>query len=368
MEVPNLTNVQKEIDRRKLDEKLPSMPWFVQQFIDYKLPDLSPSTLLEYLRDYDTFFTWLRAEGLSQADSNQSVTLTELEVLRMDSVTAYRLYLTTRREGTNSRITVSRKLSSLRSLFHYLSQIAEDEDFYPLLKRNIMAKIEIKRTHKPKDTAAKLKGKILEEDELLEFIGYILEGYAADMQKNKQALYSHELNKERDACIASLILNSGLRVSEVVNLNVDDLDLGNKLLYVYRKGNNDETFKTPVYFREQAKDELATYMSLRQTRYRTPKREKALFIALRNGESEGSRMTKRAIQAMIMKYAKCFGKPYLTVHKLRHSFATDYYLQNDIYKTKEQLGHASTETTEIYAHLTDKTMSEAIERRLEDNA
>ena len=84
----------------------------------------------------------------------------------MDSVTAYRLFLTTRREGTNSRITVSRKLSSLRSLFHYLSQIAEDEDFYPLLKRNIMAKIEIKRTHKPKDTAAKLKGKILEENEL----------------------------------------------------------------------------------------------------------------------------------------------------------------------------------------------------------
>lgn len=360
-----MTNVQKEIDRRKLDDKLPSMPWFVQQFIDYKLPDLSPSTLLEYLRDYDTFFSWLRAEGLSQAESNREVTLTELEVLRMDSVTSFRLFLATKREGANSRITVSRKLSSLRSLFHYLSQIAEDEDFYPLLKRNIMAKIEIKRTHKPKDTAAKLKGKLLEDEELLEFIGYILEGYAVDMQKNKQALYSHELNKERDACIASLILNSGLRVSEVVNLNVDDLDLNNKLLYVYRKGNNDETFKTPVYFREQAKDELANYMQLRQSRYRTPKREKGLFIALRNGESEGSRMTKRAIQAMIMKYAKSFGKPYLTVHKLRHSFATDYYLQNDIYKTKEQLGHASTETTEIYAHLTDKTMSEAIERRSE---
>lgn len=77
-------------------------------------------------------------------------------------------------------------------------------------------------------------------------------------------------------------------------------------------------------------------------------------------------MTKRAIQEMIIKYAKRFGKPYLTVHKLRHSFATDYYLQNDIYKTKEQLGHASTETTEIYAHLTDKTMSEAIERRADN--
>ncbi|WP_160031881.1 tyrosine recombinase XerS [Paenibacillus sp. An7] len=358
-------NIQKETDRRRLDERVVTMPWYVQQFIDYKLPDLSPSTLLEYVRDYDMFFTWLRAEGLSEAESNTGVTLKELEMLRMESITGYRIYLTTKREGANSRITVSRKLSSLRSLFHYLSQIAEDEEFYPLLKRNIMAKVEIKRVHKPKDTAAKLKGKILEEDELLEFIGYILEGYAKDMEKNKQALYSHEMNKERDACIASLILNSGLRVSEIVNLNIDDLDLNNKVLYVYRKGNNDETFKNPVYYREQAKDDLLNYMELRTLRYRTPKKEKALFVTVPNGQKEGKRMTKRAIQAMIIKYAKGFGKPYLTVHKLRHSFATDYYLQNDIYKTKEQLGHASTETTEVYAHLTDKTMSEAIERRVD---
>lgn len=358
-------NIQKTADRKKLDEKLPEMPWFVQQFIDYKLPDLSPSTLLEYVRDYESFFGWLRAEGISQAASNTQITLHDLETLHMDTITGYRLFLTTRAEGANSRITVSRKLSALRSLFHYLSQIAEDENFYPLLKRNIMAKVEIKRIHKPKDTAAKLKGKILEDEELLEFVGYIHEGYGKDVENNKQAMYAYELNRERDACIASLILNSGLRVSEVVNLNLADLDLNNKLLYVFRKGNNDETFKTPVYFREQAKDELANYLQLRQSRYKTPKKEKALFVTLPNGQQEGKRMTKRAIQEMIIKYAKRFGKPYLTVHKLRHSFATDYYLQNDIYKTKEQLGHASTETTEVYAHLTDKTMSEAIERRNE---
>ncbi|WP_138493518.1 tyrosine recombinase XerS [Paenibacillus pinistramenti] len=356
-------NIQKTIDRSKLDEKVLHMPWYVQQFIDYKLPDLSPSTLLEYVRDYEQFFSWLRAEGLSAGQDNKDVTLQELEVLHMESIVGYRIYLSTRTQGTNSRVTISRKLSSLRSLFHYLSQIAEDEQFYPLLKRNIMAKVEVKRIHKPKDTAAKLKGKILEDDELNEFVAYIHEHYRQDIENNKQALHAYEMNRERDACIASLILNSGLRVSEVVNLNVDDLDLANKMLHVYRKGNNEETFKTPVYFREQARDDLMEYMNLRQNRYRTPKREKALFIALPNGASEGKRMTKRAIQAMIIKYAKRFGKPFLTVHKLRHSFATDYYLQNDIYKTKEQLGHASTETTEIYAHLTDKTMSEAIERR-----
>ncbi|WP_458122229.1 tyrosine recombinase XerS [Paenibacillus sp. Z6-24] len=355
--------IQKIHDRRKLDEKLPSMPWYIEQFINYKLPDLSPSTLLEYIRDYESFLGWMMAEGLSAASAYTEVQLIELETLRMEDVTSYRLYLTTRAESTNTRVTVSRKLSSLRSLFHYLSQIAEDENFYPLLKRNIMAKIEVKRLHKPKDTAAKLKGKILEEEELEEFVGYILEGHRETIAGNKQALYSYELNRERDACIASLILNSGLRVSEVVNLNLNDLDLNQKMLYVSRKGNNDETFKTPVYFREQARDELQTYLQLRESRYRTPRGEQALFVAKPNGHASGNRMTKRAIQAMIIKYAKYFGKPYLTVHKLRHSFATDYYLQNDIYKTKEQLGHASTETTEIYAHLTDKTMSEAIEKR-----
>ncbi len=360
----NPLNIQKIKDRQELEQKVPRFPWYVQQFIDYKLPDLSPSTLLEYTRDYEIFFSWLMAEGLTTAQVMKNITLQDLEVLHMESIVNYRIFLSTFKENTNAKVTISRKLSSLRSIFHYLSQIAEDEQFYPLLKRNIMAKVEIKRIHKPKDTASKLKGKLLEEYELTAFIHYIQEGYGQDVANNKQALYAYELNKQRDACITSLILNSGLRVSEVVNLNMEDVDLNNKLVYVYRKGNHDETFKAPVYFREEAKPDLITYMEMRPVRYSAPRKEKALFLTIPNGQQEGKRMTKRAMQEMIIKYAKRFGKPYLTIHKLRHSFATDYYLQNDIYKTKEQLGHASTETTEVYAHLTDKTMSDAIERRI----
>lgn len=358
-------NLQKKKDREELDRRVPSMPWYVEKFVNYKLPDLSPSSLLEYVRDYDTFFSWLMAEGLTQSVKMTEIPLTDLERLHMDSVDNYRMYLATRTEHANTRTTISRKLSSLRSLFHYLSQIAEDEDFYPLLKRNVMAKVSIKRTQKPKDTAAKLEGKLLQEEEILEFINYIKHDYAHDVAANKQALHAHELNHTRDACIVSLILNSGLRVSELVNLNIDDLDLKKKLTYVYRKGKNDDTFKTPVFFRQDAVEDLEEYLRLRELRYKAPKREKALFLAVANGKNEGSRMTKRAIQEMVIKYAKRFGKPYLSVHKLRHSFATDYYLRNDLYKTQEQLGHASPETTQIYAHLTDKTMEEAIDRRRE---
>ncbi|MHA6484063.1 tyrosine recombinase XerS [Paenibacillus sp. strain BS8-2] len=356
-------NLLKQKDRDELDAKLPSMPWYIEQFIQYKLPDLSPSSLLEYVRDYETFMKWLMAEGLTQGSTFREVTLAELEVLRMESIDNYRMFLSTYKPERNNRTTISRKLSSLRSLFHYLSQIAEDDDFYPLLKRNVMAKVTIKRTHKPKDTAAKLEGKLLQEEEIAEFMHYVEVQYGADVANNKQAHYAFELNHVRDACMIGFILHSGLRVSELVNLNVDDIDLKKKLCYVYRKGKNDDTFKTPVYFRQNAIELLNAYLSLREVRYKAPRKEKALFLAIANGRNEGSRMTKRAIQAMVIKYAKRFGKPYLSVHKLRHSFATDYYLQNDIYKTQEQLGHASPETTQIYAHLTDKTMSEAIDRR-----
>ncbi|MEY4480688.1 MAG: hypothetical protein RLZZ267_1366 [Bacillota bacterium] len=355
-------NVTKQHDRHLLDQKIPNMPWYIEKFINYKLPDLSPSSLLEYIRDYEMFLNWLIAEGIANSSSIKEIPLSILEGLHMDSIDAYRSFLATKKIGTNGKVTQSRKLSSLRSLFHYLSQIAEDEQFYPLLKRNVMAKVSIKRTNKPKDTAAKLEGKLLQEHEISEFIAFIKNEYPIALSKNKQALYAYEKNYIRDICIITLILNSGLRVSEVVNLNVDDIDLKKKLAYAYRKGKNDDTFKTPVYFRQDAIDALVQYMEIRELRYNANKREKALFLAVANGKTEGSRLTKRAIQELVIKYAKRFGKPYLTVHKLRHSFATDYYLRNDIYKTQEQLGHASPETTQIYAHLTDKTMSEAIDK------
>ncbi|PZE21748.1 tyrosine recombinase XerS [Paenibacillus xerothermodurans] len=356
-------NVLKVKDRQELDKKLPLMPWYVEKFINYKLPDLSPSSLLEYLRDYEMFFSWLLAEGLAQADSLKEIPIEALEKLHMESIDNFRMFLLTRKTNANSKTTVARKLSSLRSLFHYLSQIAEDENFYPLLKRNVMAKVEIKRVYKPKDTAAKLEGKLLQDNEIREFLQYVRIGYGADVSNNKQALYSYHKNRIRDCCIVSLILNSGLRVSEVVNLNIDDLDMKKHLAHVYRKGKNDESFKTPVYFRQEAVRDLTRYLELRSVQYKAPKKEKALFLAIANGKQEGERMTKRAIQEMVIKYAKRFGKPYLSVHKLRHSFATDYYMRNDLYKTQEQLGHASPETTQIYAHLTDKTMAEAIDKR-----
>ena len=89
---------------------------------------------------------------------------------------------------------------------------------------------------------------------------YINEDYGKEVAITSRRLYAYVNNRIRDTCIVSLILNSGLRVSEVYNMNVDDIDLKKRMLYVYRKGKNDDTFKTPVYFRQEAMRDIEKYL------------------------------------------------------------------------------------------------------------
>lgn len=360
-EVLHALNVIKSQDLRLLEQRLPLFPWYVEQYIEHKLVDLSPSTLLEYTRDFETFFHWMMHEGLTSAPSINQIELIDLERLTISNIDNYKLHLQIRHQ--NSVATRERKLASLKSLFHYLSQIAEDEDHYPLLKRNVMAKLKTRRITDPKLMANRLQGKILEDDaEIQRFIDFVARDYRKVIADNPQALHYYERNRIRDTAIVSLILASGIRVSEAVNLDVDDIDLTKKIAHIYRKGSHDPDMKQSVYFAESGKEALQHYLEIRSIRYPHSRHEKALFLAIPRGASQAKRMSKRAIQQMVTKYAKAFGKPMLSVHKLRHSFATSYYLKNDIYKTQRQLGHASTDTTELYAQLTDKTMEKAINR------
>jgi site-specific recombinase XerD len=354
-------NVIKVQDLNLLEQRLPLFPWFVEQFIQHKLPDLSPSTLLEYTRDFESFFHWLIQEGLSSALSIQQISLTDLERLVIGNMDSFKLHLQLRNK--NSLSTRERKLASLKSLFHYLSQIAEDDEHYPLLKRNVMAKLQTQRNVNSNMIAERLMGKILEDDtEIVGFCKFIEQGYFNQIAGNPQSLHYYSMNRVRDTAIVTLILSSGMRVSEIVNLDVDDIDLTKKMAHVYRKGSKDPGFKQGIFFTEAGKEALTQYLHIRQNVYPHHRSEKALFLAMPRGMTHGKRMSKRAILQMVSKYATAFGKPLLTVHKLRHSFATSYYLKNDIYKTQRQLGHASTDTTQIYAQLSDKTMETAINR------
>lgn len=171
-------NVIKAADMKLLKQKLPFLPWYVQQFIEHKLPDSSPSTLLEYTRDYQSFFNWMMAEALTKTDSLPHISVHDLERLTPEQIDSYKLYL--QLQMSNTLPTRERKLASLKSLFHYLSQIAEDDNQYPLLKRNVMAKIQTHRTLNPALIVSRLRGKILEDDEEIDsFLEFVENQYYA---------------------------------------------------------------------------------------------------------------------------------------------------------------------------------------------
>jgi site-specific recombinase XerD len=350
-------NVIKDKDMEVLLRKLRHMPAYIEEFANYMLSkNSSPSTLLGYVIDYEVFFQWLINEGISNASQLKDLKLKEFEVLRVENITSYRLYLQHHR-GNKSK-TRERKLSSLKSLFHYLSQVAEDDDFYPMLKRNVMAKVDIQSSSSKPDIN-KLRTKLLLEDEIAEFLDFVRFGYREKITDNKQALYSYEANAIRDTAIISFILGSGLRVSEVVNCNVDDIILKDKTANILGKGQTDETEMVGVLFNPQAKDDLERYLEIRLLAYSPAKNERALFLAVQNGQVTANRMSRRAMQKLVLKYARAFGKA-TTVHKLRQSFATEYNRKHGIQKTKEQLRHKKFETTEIYALVSNKEMIDAI--------
>lgn len=312
------------------------LPNYVQDYIEYKSRKLSSATLRAYVIDFIDFFTWIKEiKTFGEFQHISLIPLSVLEQLRSDMIE--RKYLTYLNNAHRDRIramktrkkrtvndmkstSINRKLSSLKSLFYWLSNIAEDENLKPLLNRNVMAKIELDKIKTNIKTKAQaLEGKILIGDQIDDFIRFIRDEYPNKIN-SKLAVKKYNENVERDIAIVSLILSAGLRIAEVSNLDLSDLDLAEEKVYVLRKGEKEQF----VPFSSIAKKNIQHYLEIRNVRYNSPKDEQALFLT-KQQQPYGVRMTKRAMQLMIEKYAKAFGKPMLSAHKLRHSMATRHY-------------------------------------------
>ena len=163
-------------------------------------------------------------------------------------------------------------------------------------------------------------------------------------------------NKERDYCILTLFLNCGLRLAELVSLDVTDINFENKTLIVTGKGNKERM----VYLNKSCILSLRAYLNVRpRDALADDDARKALFISRLN-----KRIGRQAVQLMVQHYLKEIGLEgqHYSVHKLRHTAATLMYRHGDVdvLTLKEVLGHENLSTTEIYTHIENQQIKDAI--------
>ena len=355
--------MRRELLLEKIEELKAIMPWFVLDYYQSKLTvPYSFTTLYEYLKEYRRFFEWLLDAGISDADLISDIDLKTLENLSKKDMETFILYLRERpslntyspKQGV-SQTTINRTLSALSSLFKYLTEEVEDKNGEPYFYRNVMKKV---ATKKQKETLASraenIKQKLFLGDETMEFLEYVDSEY--EVKLSNRAKSSFYKNKERDLAIIALLLASGVRLSEAVNLDLKDLNLKMMVIDVTRKGGKRDSVNVAGF----AKPYLEQYLEIRQTRYKAEKQDTALFLTEYRGVP--NRIDASSVEKMVGKYSQDF-KIRVTPHKLRHTLATRLY---DATKSQvlvsHQLGHASTQVTDLYTHIVNDEQKNALDK------
>ena len=186
-----------------------------------------------------------------------------------------------------------------------------------------------------------------------EFLDYVENEY--EVKLSNRAKSSFYKNKERDLAIIALLLASGVRLSEAVNLDLKDINLKMMVIDVTRKGGKRDSVNVASF----AKPYLETYLSIRDKRYKAEKQDVALFLTEYRGVP--NRIDASSIEKMVAKYSQDF-KIRVTPHKLRHTLATRLY---DATKSQvlvsHQLGHASTQVTDLYTHIVNDEQKNALD-------
>lgn len=289
---------------------------------------LSDRTIQEYYFDIRLFLKYVYSmthdiDGdISDVDISH-MTAEELNNISVSDI--YNFIFYTSDERQNSDRARYRKVSSLRSFFKYVTRVAKLTATDPTRDLDIP----VPKTSLPKFLSLNESMRLLE---------------ASDTNDSK-----------RDYCIITLFLNCGMRLSELVGINISDIDFYENRVKVLGKGRKERM----VYLNSACVEALNQYLKIRKN---IPKAalEPALFISNQN-----KRISKRRVQQIVEKAlceAGLDGKG-ITTHKLRHTAATLMYQYGDadVLTLKELLGHASVSTTEIYTHLNDNIVRNAVE-------
>lgn len=318
-----------------LRELLTQMPAFCEDFFRGIHDETLPLTRLNYARDLNIFFDFLlefkpglagkHRRDLDLADM-ANVTLDDLEVF-MDHLTYYE------RENKSlmdREAAKERKLSALRSLFKYLFKKQR-------IPSNVAALVDMPKRHEKVITR-------LEVDEVARLLDLVEDGE----QLTPRQRSFHQQTKERDLALISLLLGTGIRVSECVGLNISDLDFSINGFRVVRKGGA----AAILYFPTEVEKALRAYLEKREQMQAQPGHEDALFLSLQK-----KRMDVRSVQNLVKKYARVITPlKNISPHKLRSTFGTNLYNETgDIYLVADVLGHSDVNTTRRhYAAMSDE--------------
>ena len=318
---------------------LRELPDVCYDFINAIGPTTQPLTRYAYVSDLKLFFSFLTSELPKFA--NKTPRMLDIH-LYMDYLS---LYFKDDEAFSNQNLGKMRKLSSLRSFYKFLYK-----DGY--VSADPAALVDMPKRHEKPIIR-------LEIDEVARMLDMVESG---EMLSERQKKYN-EHTRARDLAILSLFLGTGIRVSELVGINLDDLDFSINGFIVTRKGGN----QAILYFPDEVAQVLKDYLKLRMELTPAPGHEQALFLSLQN-----RRISVRAVQMMVKKYATLAAplKKHLSPHKLRSTFGTNLYHETgDIYLVADVLGHSDVNTTRRhYAAMSDDRRRMAAQRvRLRDD-
>lgn len=244
-------------------------------------------------------------------------------------------YIKDDKEYTNNERGKKRKLSALKSFYNYFFCSEQ-------IKTNPAALVPLPKQHEKEIVR-------LDADE----VAILLDQVEAGEKLTANQLRYHEKTKIRDVALLTLLLGTGIRVSECVGLDIGDVDFKNNGIKIRRKGG----YETVVYFGEEVSDALHDYLEKRHHVIPMEGYENALFLSMQN-----RRITVRAVENLVKKYASnVTGLKKITPHKLRSTYGTALYQETgDIYLVADVLGHKDVNTTrKHYAALEDQRRRQA---------
>ena len=331
-----------------LNQMLQVMPSFLKEFFRGIADSKTSSTKLNYAYDLRNFFSYLVTEEVLFAGIElHAFSLADLSKVETEHIENFLEYTTFYEKNystaMHSDVTInrqnkekgkSRKLTAIRIMYNYFIK----------KQKLINNPAEVVETPKLREKSITY----LEVDETAKLLDRVEDGVSLT---DKQKKY-HKQTRNRDLAIVTLLLGTGIRVSECVGININHVSFETNTIKVIRKG-GDEAI---IYFGDEVADALGEYIKERKDINVKEGHEDALFLSMQN-----RRITERAVQNMVKKYARDVSLKNISPHKLRSTFGTHMYREtNDIYLVASLLGHKDVNTTKKhYASMDEERRRQA---------